>query len=57
MNTMLASGGYPWTVIRIEDRKAYLAALEDASVNTDIRPFATFIVESMNRPLNRISES
>jgi hypothetical protein len=57
MNTMLASGGYPWTVIRIEDRKAYLAALENASTNTDIRPFAAFIVESMNRPLNRISES
>jgi len=57
MNTMLASGGYPWTVIRVEDRDAYLAALENASINTDIRPFATFIAESMNRPLNRISES
>ena len=25
MNTMLASGGDPWTVIRVEDRDAYLA--------------------------------
>ena len=24
MNAMLASGGYPWTVIRVEDRTAYL---------------------------------
>ena len=24
MNVMLASGGYPWTVIRVQDREAYL---------------------------------
>jgi hypothetical protein len=27
MNAMLVSGGYPWTVIRVEDR-AYLSALD-----------------------------
>jgi fido (protein-threonine AMPylation protein) len=43
MNVMLASGGYPWTVIRVEDRSAYMAALEAASVETDIRPFARFL--------------
>jgi Fic family protein len=45
MNTMLASGGYPWTVIRVEDREKYLKALESASVGNDIKPFATFIAE------------
>lgn len=45
MNVMLASEGYPWTVIRVEDRDAYMAALEAASVDTDIRPFAKFIAE------------
>jgi hypothetical protein len=45
MNAMLASGGYPWTVIRVEDRVAYLRALESASVGGDIRPFAAFIAE------------
>ncbi len=55
MNTMLASGGYPWTIIRVADRDAYLGALESASIRTDIRPFANFVAESMNRPLNRIS--
>ncbi len=50
MNAMLASGGYPWTVIRLEDRDAYLAALESASVATDIRPFATLVAETMKRP-------
>ena len=45
MNAMLASGGHPWTVIRVEDRDAYLAALDRASIDMDIVPFATFIAE------------
>jgi hypothetical protein len=43
MNAMLASGGYPWTVIRVEDRGKYLDTLESASVDADIRPFATYL--------------
>jgi hypothetical protein len=43
MNAMLASGGYPWTVIRVEDRPTYMAALEAASVDRDIRPFGEFL--------------
>ena len=49
MNAMLASGGYPWTVIRLEDRDPYLSALEKASVESDVRPFAIFIAASMRR--------
>lgn len=45
MNAMLASGGYPWTVIRVEDRAGYLAALESASTGQDIEPFARFVAE------------
>jgi Fic family protein len=45
MNAMLAAGGYPWTVIRVEDRDAYLSALDKASVDNDIVPFAAFIAE------------
>ncbi len=45
MNAMLASGGYPWTVIRVEDRTPYLAALDRASVDLDIGPFAAFVAE------------
>ncbi|MDE0147602.1 MAG: Fic family protein [Rhodospirillaceae bacterium] len=45
MNAMLASGGYPWTVIRVGDRDAYLAALESASIDQDIRPFAQFVAD------------
>jgi hypothetical protein len=36
MNTMLAAAGYPWTVIRVEDRDAYMGALESASVHMNI---------------------
>ena len=43
MNAMLASGGYPWTVIPFEKWEEYMAALESASVQQDIEPFAQFI--------------
>jgi hypothetical protein len=51
MNAMLASGGYPWSVIRVEDRPAYMQALEEASVNGDIRPFAGFVAERVQGSL------
>jgi fido (protein-threonine AMPylation protein) len=47
MNAMLASGGYPWTVIRVEDRDPYLAALDKASIDMDIVPFSVFIAERL----------
>jgi hypothetical protein len=43
LNVMLASGGYPWTVIPVEERERYMNALETASVDQDIKPFAEFI--------------
>ncbi len=49
MNAMLASGGYPWTVIRIEQQSDYMAALEAASSLGEIKPFAEFIASSMHR--------
>lgn len=47
MNLQLASGGYPWTVIRVQRRSEYMAALEAASVDGDIGPFARFVREEM----------
>lgn len=44
MNLLLASGGYPWTTIQVDNRDTYMAALEAASVENDFRPFARFIV-------------
>jgi len=43
MNAILASGGYPWTVIPVERREEYMQALESASVDQDIKPFVTFL--------------
>jgi len=43
MNAMLASGGYPWTIIPVEKRNEYMAALERASIDQDIVGFARFI--------------
>ena len=45
MNVLLASGGYPWTVVRVEDRAEYLRALDRASIDLDARPFAAFIAK------------
>jgi len=53
MNVMLASGGYPWTVIRVVDRKAYLSALDRASIEIDIHPFTTFLVRRVEWRLER----
>jgi hypothetical protein len=40
---MMASGGYPWTVVPVEQRADYMAALEEASVNQNIVPFTIFL--------------
>ena len=53
MNLMLASGGYPWTVIRNVDRKSYLTALDRASIEMDIHPFTNFIVHRVQWRLER----
>jgi hypothetical protein len=43
MNAMMAAGGYPWTIIPLARRTDYMNALESASVQQDIAPFATFL--------------
>jgi fido (protein-threonine AMPylation protein) len=48
MNLVMASGGYPWTIVRMARRKQYLDALEFASADQKITPFAKFIREEMS---------
>jgi len=43
MNVMLAGGGYPWTVLPVEERNEYMAALEAASVEQTIQQFAALL--------------
>jgi len=51
MNAMLASGGYPWTVIPLEQRNTYMAALEEASINHNIVPFTDFLAHLVDAGL------
>ena len=53
MNVMLASGGYPWTVIPLETRNDYMAALEEASVRKDIEPFSRFLAEIVQKSIRQ----
>jgi hypothetical protein len=48
MNLMMASGGYRWTIVRTTRRKDYLGALEAASADQNIVPFAKFLREEMS---------
>ena len=47
MNAMLASGGYPWTIIRVEGRDRYMASLARASAEGDISPFSQFLADAV----------
>jgi len=51
MNVMMAAGGYPWTVIPVGARDGYVEALEQASVEEDIRPFADFLARLVTSSL------
>lgn len=51
MNAMLASGGYPWTVIPVEKRDKYMSALEEASFNENILPFTEFISSMVSKTI------
>src|SRR6266481_5206470 len=51
MNLMMAAGGYPWTVIPVAERKAYMEALEKASVREEIRPFTDFLAGLVTKRL------
>ena len=47
MNVLLAAGGYPWTVIRVETRDEYMQALEQASVHDNLSVFAGFVADQI----------
>ncbi len=53
LNLMLISGGFNWTIVRVERRKEYMSALEAASTKEDIEPFTTFLLEEMNHWKNK----
>lgn len=56
MNAMLASGAYPWTVVPLDKRDEYMAALEEASTNQNIAPFTMFLGSLVQAALEGRSE-
>ncbi len=51
MNVQLASAGYPWTVVRMEQRERYMEALETVSVDGNVTPFEALIRGEMTTDL------
>lgn len=47
MNAALVPAGYAWTTIRVDTRAAYMAALDAAAADGDIRPFAAHVLAEM----------
>ena len=47
MNLMLISGGFNWTIIKVDYRDQYMVALEEASTKENILPLAEFIKTQM----------
>ncbi len=47
MNSMLASGGYNWTVINLKNRKLYMQALAIVDQEKDFKPFTNLIITEM----------
>jgi len=53
MNAMFTTGGYAWTVIPVQQRQAYMQALERASSYRDIQPFARLIARLLRAQTKR----
>ena len=48
----VTTGAHPWTVIPVQRRADYMAALERASIHLDIAPFAHFIGDLVRRGMS-----
>lgn len=57
-NAMLVTGGYVWTIVPLQQRQPYMAALEQASSSQNIQPLAKFFAdlvrEQTKAPLPRL---
>jgi hypothetical protein len=60
MNYMLTTAGYVWTIVPVQQRAEYMAALEHASSDRNIRPLAQMlarlVTEQTASPLSRESQ-
>jgi Fic family protein len=64
MNLMLATGGWPWTVVTMDIREEYMRALDAASSDQDIKPFTRLLsslvqaqlIEGPGRPTSNLKK-
>jgi Fic family protein len=47
LNLLLLRAGYPWCVVRADDRPRYMQALEEAGLRRDLTPMITLAMERM----------
>jgi Fic family protein len=52
MNTLLAAGGYPWTVVKMGNRSEYISSLETAHTTGDLSLFTRIISCEMSKVLS-----
>ncbi len=45
LDLMMATGGYPWVVVPVGERKRYMGALERGSISGALGAFAQFLGE------------
>ena len=57
MKAMMASGGYPLTIIPVENCTVYMHAPEEASVGEGIAPFADYAKEESGTSIKKLRES
>lgn len=53
MNTMFVSAGFDWLIIPVSMRDEYMAALEEGSVNLNIRPFCELLLRAREHEVNK----
>ena len=44
MNVLFVTSHYPWRIITVDERAAYMAALEKASIEGEISDFAKLVL-------------
>ncbi len=54
MNLLLAAGGWPWTVVTMEVRSAYMQALDVASTEQNIVPFTLLLAQLVQVEQDRL---
>lgn len=53
MNLMVAAGGWRWTLVTVDTRDAYMAALERASVHQEIEPLTRYLAARLEESARR----